>query len=79
MSLNDITIMALDTRPRSRLYYYQGNFYYPLEGLKGDMIGKVKGAIRKWKKENAAMFAADRAHLDYKTLVQIFDEHYGDF
>jgi len=61
----------------SRLYYYQGNFYYPLEGLKGDTIGKVKGAIRKWKKENAALFAANRAHPDYKTLLEIWDENFA--
>lgn len=77
MNENDITIMNLDTVPKSRLYYYQGNFYYPLE-LSGKWIGIVKGAIRKFKKENAAMIEADRKHPEYKTIVQIFDEQFKE-
>jgi hypothetical protein len=77
MSPDDITIMPVTVKlpngklGNSRLYYYQGNFYYPLYGLTGDMTGKVKGAIRKWKRDNAAMFAADRAHPDYKPLHEL--------
>ena len=73
MNPNDITIMQLDTKPKSRLYYYQGNFYHPID-LQGKLLGTVWGAIRRFTREKKAMITADRAHPDYRTLVQLFDE-----
>lgn len=72
MSPDDITIMQLPTRPRSRLYYYQGNFYHPLD-MARDIAERVRFKIRQFKKDNAAMVAADRAHPDYKNPVELFD------
>ena len=52
------------------LYYYQGNFYYPLD-LAGADRGRVKRAIRNFKRNHAAMVENDRADPNYKTIVQI--------
>lgn len=78
MSEDDITIMQLPTVPRSRLYYYQGNFYHPLD-LPGACVGLVKRGIREFMKANRAMVERDRAHPDYKSLVQLFDEQMAEF
>jgi hypothetical protein len=59
-------------RRSDRLYYYQGNFFHPLE-LGGSQVGLVKGAIRKFERDNAEMIARDRAHPDYKTILELFD------
>ena len=75
----DITIMNLPTCKNSRLYYYQGNFYYPLEGVSIELKQRIRFKIAQFKKENAAMFAADRAHPDYKSIVQLFDEQMEKF
>jgi nanoRNase/pAp phosphatase (c-di-AMP/oligoRNAs hydrolase) len=67
--------MDLPIKPRACLYYYQGNFFHPID-LPGSCVGLVKGAIRKFMKEKKALVAADRAHPEYKTLVQLFDEQF---
>lgn len=59
--------------PRAYLYYYQGNFYHPLDLIQ-DRVGKVKRAIREFIKNNKERIEKDRSHPDYKTLVQLFDE-----
>ncbi len=76
MSPNDITIMTVTTArgTKSRLYYYQGNFYYPLETLSNDWRARIRFKIKQFKATNAAMIAADKAHPDYKTMLQLFDE-----
>lgn len=63
-------------RNSDRLYYYQGNFFHPLD-LVGRQVGLVKAGIRKFEAENAEMITRDRAHPDYKTLVELFDEQCG--
>lgn len=73
MSPDHIHIMDLPVKPRACLYYYQGNFFHQLD-LPGNCIGLVRGAIRKFMKANKALVARDRAHPDYKTLIQLFDE-----
>ncbi len=80
MSPNDITIMhvTLTNGKKGRCYYYQGNFYYPLERLGNNMRAKMRIKINVFKHENAALIKADRAHPDYKTLLQIFDEQFGE-
>jgi hypothetical protein len=76
MTENDITILNLDIRPRSRLYYYQGNFYYPLEGLTANIKNLIKLKINQFKKENKEMILKDRKDPEYKNILQIFDEQF---
>lgn len=81
MTENDITILQevrTMTGGKARVYYYQGNIYQPLF-LDGCEVGRVKGAIRKFMKENSAMVDSDRASPDYKTLVELFDEQNREF
>lgn len=61
------------------LYYFEGNFYYPLF-LPIKQKSRVTFLINKFRKENAGMIESDRAKPTYKTLVQLFEEqveHYG--
>lgn len=78
MNEQDITLMDLPTKPRSRLYYYQGNFYYPLD-VSIDLKARVRFKIKQFKKDNTELFKNDRAHPDYKSVVQLFDEQIGKF
>lgn len=75
MTTNTIHIMDLPTEPRSCLYYYQGNFYHPVD-LPGNLLGKVRGAIRTFMKVNKEYVEQDRNDPSYKTLVQLFEEQY---
>lgn len=74
---NNHTVLLRDLRtPKTKghlLYYYQGNFYYPLE-LYGPDGGRVKRAIREFTKANACQIQKDRGRPDYKTKLEIFDE-----
>lgn len=70
----DKTILKL--KRGFRLYYYQGNFFYPLDLLKGeqDLVDK---AIRLFKVNNKALIAADRAspsYVPFKDLIKVYDE-----
>jgi hypothetical protein len=58
------------TAQKGRLYYYQGNFYHPLD-LVGNSVGLVKRGIREFLAKNKDMVARDRASPDYKTLVEL--------
>ncbi len=60
-------------RKGDRLYYYKGNFYYPLE-LCGGQNGIVKRAIREFTKANREMVERDRAAQGYKTIIELFDD-----
>lgn len=73
--LDDVRTTYAGDRARHCLYYYQGNFYAPLDIHGGD-IGRVKKAIRQFKKANAEQIAQDRAHPDYKTLLELFDAQF---
>jgi hypothetical protein len=55
------------------LYYYEGNFYYPLT-LPTHLMGRVKRQIREWSKDNAERIAADQSHPEYKTKLEIYDD-----
>ena len=79
MRPDDITIMQVTTTrgTKSRLYYYQGNFFYPLESLSNDWRARIRFKIKQFKTANAAMIAADRAHPDYKTVLQLFDDQFS--
>jgi len=54
-------------RSLGRLYYYKGNFYYPLN-LADNLPGLVRRHIREFSKANAALIKADRAAPDYQSL-----------
>jgi len=72
LSDEDITICRLPTKPKARLYYYQGNFFYPL--FYPD-VGFIKKQIRQWLAipENKAMFESDRKSPNYLTVVELMD------
>ena len=63
-------------RRSDRLYYYQGNFFHPLE-LVGYQVGIVKRAIRDFMKTNKELIKRDRAHPDYKNILELFDIQLG--
>ncbi len=68
-----IEILKITSRPRSTLYYYQGNFFHTPD-LKNEWVGLVKKAIRKFSKENKTMIERDRKDPSYKTLTELYDE-----
>ena len=72
MTKDEIHIMDLPGPQSRRLYYFQGNFFHPME-LPGAQLGLVRGAIRRFMKEHAAMVAADRADPAYRTLVDLVE------
>lgn len=81
MSEQDITIMKVKTATggNSRLYYYQGNFFHPLDMLSKDWKSRVKFKITQFKKENADLVKKDRAHPDYKSGLGLFDEQVAEW
>jgi hypothetical protein len=73
LSTCTVTICVLDsTKPKSSLYYYQGNFFYPL--FYPD-VGFIKKQIRQWLAipKNKAMFESDRKSPEYLTVVELMD------
>lgn len=72
MSQEEVHILNLVSQA-GRLYYYQGNFYHPLE-LKGNSPGLIRKGIRDFMANHAELVSADRASPEYKTLVDLFDE-----
>lgn len=54
------------------VYYYFGNFYHPLD-LKGANVGLVKRLKREFAQSHKALIKSDRAHPDYKTILELFD------
>lgn len=79
MSEDDITILPsvlAITGQKGRLYYYQGNFYYPL-ALHGSEIGRVRKAIREFTRQNKQLIEADRSSSSYRTIVEIFDDQFA--
>ena len=62
--------------PFGSLYYYQGNFYYPMDMPHSQLV-EVKQLIRKFIKENKKLVENDRKDPNYRNLVQIFDTYYG--
>ena len=75
MSTNEISLIAFVrsiTGQAGRLYYYQGNFYYPFNPH-GSYAGKIKRAIREFRKTHADLIKADRADPSYRTLLELFD------
>lgn len=58
------------TRTIGRVYYYQGNFFHPLN-LINDEQGRVMKMIRTFIKENKTLVQSDRADKDYRNLLQL--------
>jgi len=52
------------------LYYYNGNFYYPVF-LKKQLKKKVDWLINKFINSNKELVIIDRAHTDYKTKYEL--------
>lgn len=73
MSPSEIHITNLAGGRGRRLYYYQGNFFHPMD-IGGADIGIVKREIREFRKKNQSLVGADRADPGYKNLIELFDE-----
>ncbi len=69
--LNDIKIGI----SKHNLYYYKGNFYYPIF-VEGFERGRVRRAIREFKKVNQGLIESDRAEPGYKSKLQEFDDQF---
>ena len=73
---DDITLMHYIGKMGStarRLYYYQGNFFHPLQ-LVGREIGETKRAMREFMKANIDRVKSDRANPENKNLWECFDD-----
>ncbi len=55
------------------LYYYQGNFFHPLDIEPGPLLGKLRAAMWRFASANAGMIKADRKDPEYKTLAELSD------
>lgn len=68
MQDTDITIMSVRipkvSRPIGRLYYYQGNFFYPLN-VDTATMGTIYRAIRVFIKDHRDMVRHDRSDPAY--------------
>src|SRR5690606_32261119 len=62
-----------NSRGRGTLYYYAGNFFWPVLSLDGCDAGKVTGAIRRFIKANRELVETDRSRADYLTIEQLCD------
>jgi len=60
-------------RSLGRLYYYKGNFFYPLN-LPDSLPGLVRRHIRLFTKANAALIKADRAAPDYQSYEALIPD-----
>ena len=76
----DVTILNnIDAghQKNHRLYYYQGNFYYPLFGMDEKTKKRVNNMIKLfWKKHRNAIIA-HRKRNDYKSKVEIYDKQFA--
>ena len=55
----------------SWLYYYAGNFFYPVFLANKNLERLISLKIKKFKKENSELVKSDRAHPDYLDKVQL--------
>ena len=75
--MNDTTILRTVKSAKGqvgRLYYYQGNFFFPTIMLSKEQL-RVKKAIRLFCYKNSNMIRLDRAKPDYLSYEQLLDEH----
>lgn len=73
--MRDTTL--LDLGGGKRLYYYKGNFFYPIN-LTGDLPGRINGAIRSFMKSNSELVKQDRTAPDFLTISQLCDLKPGE-
>jgi hypothetical protein len=76
MSPDEHHILKLSSQ-KGRLYYFQGNFFQPID-LKGASVGEVKRGIRDFTRDNKALIASDRADPAYRTPMQMCDDMPAD-
>lgn len=57
---------------RGRLYYYQGNFFYPLS-LSKMGPGILERGIRQFTKDHKAMIDRDRKDPSYRSIGELVD------
>lgn len=72
MTAAEIHIARLSSRGNRRLYYYQGNFFHPID-LTGGEPGLVKRYIREFMRDNNKLVESDRADPAYRTPTQLAD------
>lgn len=53
------------------LYYYNGNFFYPIFVKSREIEGRIRRLCAIFEKRNPELVAADRAHADYLTKLQL--------
>lgn len=59
--------------PVGRLYYYLGNYYYPI-GLHKKEEKRVRIAMRKHYLENSELVKKDRNKPDYRTKLELLED-----
>ena len=75
---NDVNMLSLtrvirrETRTIGRVYYSNGNFFYPVE-LSDNHPGLVRGAIARFEKANKALIEKDRKDPNYVPYEDLFD------
>lgn len=75
LSVDDITILSFRRDIHGivgRLYYYQGNFFYPLT-LPNFCVGVLERGIREFTKANKKLIEADRKDPKYQSISQLCD------
>jgi len=78
LSPNDAHLQSLyrtldhRTRTIGRVYYSNGNFFYPTE-LSDNHPGLVRGAIARFEKANKALIEKDRKDPNYVPFEDLFD------
>lgn len=79
--LSEETIVLLDDiivgNSKHSIYYFQGNFYYPFM-VEGFQRGRVRRAMREFKKTNSGLMESDRKSPQYLTKIQIYDSQFPD-
>ena len=77
---HDITILRKvsvitkqGVRRYGRLYYYQGNFFFPIAMPKKEEK-RVAKAMRIWAYRNKKRILADRSRPEYKSFETLIDE-----
>lgn len=53
------------------LYYYNGNFFYPMFNLPNAIMRRIKVLRKEFIKNNAELVKQDRDHPDYRTKLKL--------
>ncbi len=76
--LDDVILRHVKTRKgmrsvTTRLYYYQGNFFFAVSLIKKQQ-DRVRRAMRRFMRENKELVEADRAHPDYRPFSELLED-----